>query len=412
MEENVDASKSKQTRFGFSPSALIFMTVFIDMTGFGMVIPLIPFYAETFNVGAFWIGILTAAFCVMQFIFSPVLGRLSDNRGRKPILFSSILVSSMSFTLFTIANSFALLLLSRVIAGIATEGAVAQAYIADITNKKERTKELGRVSAAHGAGLIIGPAIGGALSIFGFWAPGIAAVALTLLNLLFVFFFLPESTTGKQLNKKEGILDHFKELPKNMMEMFTRPIIGLVLTIFFIQGIAHSTIPVILPLLGSSFFGFGTVEMSYLFMYIGLTEVVLQGFVIANIARKFGDTKLIGVGTFFMMLGMLIMPLTPNFLVFITSVTMVACGIGTLLTAVRSFISKRCSANEQGNIMGITNSVSSIGTILGPLVGGFLFDFVGLSTPFLLNATILMATFALSIKVIQNNKKDVEEILQ
>ncbi|PVX26460.1 MAG: hypothetical protein CW691_01410 [Candidatus Bathyarchaeum sp.] len=412
MERHLNASKNKQARFGLSPNFLIFMTVFIDMTGFGMVIPLIPFYAATFNVGAFWIGVLTAAFCVMQFIFAPILGRLSDNMGRKPILLVSILVSSLSFILFTVANSFALLLFSRIVAGIATEGAVAQAYIVDMTNEKQRTKGLGRVSAAHGAGLIIGPAIGGALSVFGFWAVGTTAVILTALNLLFVFFFLPESIATKQRSQKTGILDYFHELPKNMTEMFTRPLIGLVLTVFFIQGIAHSTIPVILPLLGASFFGFGTVEMSYMFMYIGLTEIILQGLVIAKMAQKVDDSKLIAAGTLLMTLGMLTIPLIPNFLLFIASVTMVACGIGTLLTSARSFVSKRTAANEQGNIMGITNSVSSIGTILGPLVGGFLFDFSGLITPFLLNAAIMTVAFVLSIKVIKNNRKEMEETLQ
>jgi DHA1 family tetracycline resistance protein-like MFS transporter len=411
MGENLDTNRNTQ-RFSVSPNFLIAMTVFIDMTGFGMVIPLIPFYAATFNVGAFWIGVLTAAFCVMQFIFSPILGRLSDNRGRKPILVASILVSSISFILFTVADSFVLLLISRIVAGIATEGAVAQAYIADITNTKERTKGLGRVSAAHGAGLIIGPSIGGSLSVFGFWAPGIAAVTLTLLNLLFVSFFLPETITHRQPARKAGTLEYFYKLPKNTKEMLSRPQIGRVLTIFFIQGVAHSAIPVILPLLGLTLFGFGTLEMSYLFMYIGLTEIVLQGFVIAKVAQKLGDAKLIAAGTFLMTLGMLVMPLTQNFFVFIISVTMVACGIGTLLTAVRSFVSKRSTATEQGNTMGMLNSVSSIGTILGPLIGGFLFDFSGLTTPFLLNAAILIAAFALSVKIIQNTTKDTEETLQ
>ncbi|MCW4009839.1 MAG: MFS transporter [Candidatus Bathyarchaeota archaeon] len=385
------------------------MTVFIDMTGFGMVIPLLPFYAATFQVGAFWIGVLTAAFCLMQFIFSPILGQLSDRMGRKPVLLLSILVSSASFTLFTLSNSFFLLLLSRIIAGIATEGAVAQAYIVDITNEKERTKGLGRVSAAHGAGLIIGPAIGGSLSIFGFWAPGITAVALTLLNLLFVFFFLPESIGQKHPpQRKTVVLDYFVGLPRKIVDLISRPLIGYVLTIFFLQGIAHSTIPVILPLLGASFFGFGAVEMSYLFIYIGFTEIILQGFLIGKISRRFDDVKLIAVGALLMMLGMLFVSLSPNFLLFILSVTLVACGIGILMTVVRSFISKRSLASEQGSIMGITNSVLSIATIFGPLIGGFLFDFVGLNVPFLLNAIMLMAAFAFSIKIIQSNRGEKE----
>jgi MFS family permease len=380
------------------------MTAFIDMTGFGLAIPLLPFYATTFQASAFWIGILTASFCVMQFIFSPILGRLSDTMGRKPILLASIFVSCLSFVLFTVANSFVLLLISRIIAGVATEGAVAQAYIVDRTNEEERIKGLGRVSAAHGAGLIVGPAIGGSLSIFGFWAPGIAAVVLTLLNFLFVFFFLPESTMNKRLGQtKTRAFDYFYDLPGKILDLASRPLVGCVLIILFLQGIAHSAIPVILPLLSSAFFGFGTVEMSYLFMYIGATEIILQGFLIAKFAKKLNDAKLIAIGALLMMAGMLIMPLNPNFWFFLITVTMVACGIGMIMTAVRSFVSKKTSVSEQGSVMGITNSMLSIATILGPLLGGFLFDFAGIAAPFFLNAIMMFAAFAFSIKVIQKN---------
>jgi len=156
------------------------MTLFIDATGFGMIIPLLPFYAETFQAGSAALGILIASFPLMQFIFSPILGRISDNVGRKPVLVISILTSAGSFVLFAVANSFFILLLSRIVAGLATETAVAQAYIADITSKKERASGIGKVGAAHGAGFIIGPAIGGTLSVYGFSAPGLAAVFLTV----------------------------------------------------------------------------------------------------------------------------------------------------------------------------------------------------------------------------------------
>ena len=132
------------------------MTIFIDITGFGMIIPLLPFYAETFNAGPTALGILVASFSMMQFVFSPILGKVSDNVGRKPVLLLSIMISALSFVFFALANSFLILLLSRIISGMATETAVAQAYIADTTSERERAKGIGRVGAAHGAGVIIG----------------------------------------------------------------------------------------------------------------------------------------------------------------------------------------------------------------------------------------------------------------
>jgi DHA1 family tetracycline resistance protein-like MFS transporter len=194
MGGGLDLRNIGPTRWGLSPTFVVFMTIFIDITGFGMIIPLLPFYAETFQAGPAALGVLVVSFSMMQFIFSPILGRFSDNAGRRPVLLLSILTSSVSFILFALANSFLMLLLSRIIAGMATESAVAQAYIVDITSEKERAKGIGRVGAAFGAGFIIGPAMGGFLSVYGFSAPGFAAFALALLNFLFVFLFLPEPT--------------------------------------------------------------------------------------------------------------------------------------------------------------------------------------------------------------------------
>jgi DHA1 family tetracycline resistance protein-like MFS transporter len=153
---------------GLSPIFVIVLTVFIDITGYGIIIPLLPFYANEFQAGPTALGILIASFAIMQFFFSPLLGKASDKKGRKPILLISLLISFIGFTVFSFANSYLMLLFSRIIAGIATERAVAQAYIADVTDHKTRTKEMGKIGAALGAGFIIGPAIGGFLSTYGF----------------------------------------------------------------------------------------------------------------------------------------------------------------------------------------------------------------------------------------------------
>ena len=398
MSEKADLRNRRHARFELPPIFIIVMTLFIDATGFGIIIPLLPFFAETFQAGSAALGILVASFSLMQFIFSPILGRISDNVGRKPVLVISILTSVASFLLFALANSFFILLLSRIVAGLATETAVAQAYIADITSKKERASGIGKVGAAHGAGFIIGPAIGGLLSVYGFSAPGFAAGFLTLVNLLFVLFFLPES-----LNKESSEL---RLAPRStssffhkILATFEKPLIGAVLMIFFIVFLSFSAIPVIVPLLGVAFFGFGSVEMSYIFMYIGAVQIILQGVVIGRLTKKFGEEKLIAFGPLLMMLGLFLMPLIPNIAIFMLSLTMIASGSGIMRTVVPSFISRFTSANEQGGTLGVANSVASIATVPGPLIGGSLFEFAGLATPFFASAAMLIVAFGLGCRV-------------
>ncbi len=402
MGESVNLRNSIQTRWGLSPTFVIVMTIFIDITGYGMIIPLLPFYANAFQAGSTALGVLLSSFFIMQFIFAPILGRISDNVGRKPVLLLSILTSTASFILFALASSFLMLLLSRIIAGIATETAVAQAYVADITSERERATGIGRVGAAHGAGFIIGPAIGGLLSVYGFWAPGFAAALLTLLNLLFVFLFLPESIGHRNPSMQMAPNPNSGYL-RRLVDALARPLIGAVLAAFFIVFLAFSAIPVIVPLLGISFFGFGTVEMSYFFMYIGLVQIVLQGFVIGRLVDRFGEEKLMAFGPLLMMLGILLMPLIPDIVIFMTSLTMIAFGSGTVRTVVPSFISKRALANEQGGMLGVTQSVSTIALVPGPIIGGFVFEFAGLAAPFFLSAALLMVAFGLGVRIFQTS---------
>ncbi len=402
MDDNVEPKESKPSRLGISPSFVIVMTTFVDMIGFGMVIPLLPFHPATVEAGALALGMLIGSFSLMQFIFSPLLGRLSDKVGRKPVLLVSIFSSTLSFILFALANSFPALLLSRITAGMATEAAVAQAYIADITTEKDRATGMGKVGAAHGAGFIIGPAIGGFLSIYGFSVPGFAAAALNGINLLFAFLFLPES--NNPASKIQVSAKSHDGYWRKLATALTKPLIGAVFTILFITTLAFSAIPVIVPLLGISFFDFGEVEMSYFFMYIGVVQIILQGILIGRLTKRWGEENLMILGSLLMMLGVFIMPLTPNIIVFFSSLTMISSGIGTLGTVLISFISKRTAADEQGGMLGVAQSVGSIARIPGPLIGGLIAEIAGLNIAFFTSAALLMIAFVLGLKVFQAHR--------
>jgi len=382
---------------GISPIFVIVLTVFIDVTGFGIIIPLLPFYANEFQAGPTALGVLIASFAIMQFFFSPLLGKASDKQGRKPILLISLFISFISFTIFSFANSYLMLLFSRIIGGIATERAVAQAYIADVTDHKNRTKEMGKIGAALGAGFIIGPALGGILSTYGFSIPGYAAMSLTLINILFVISFLPEpqrikEKTMESINKGSGYF-------RGLRDSLRKPLLGPTLLILFIVTLAFSTIPVIVPLLSIDFFNFNSLELSYVFIYIGLIQIVMQGFLINRLSKRFGEEKLIALGPILMATGILLMPIFQNVAIFFLANAVLAAGFGLINTSIPAFLSKRISFNEQGSILGIAGSVASVANIPGPLIIGLIYSIFGSFVPFFISAVMLIVAFLIGCRV-------------
>ena len=386
----------ESTKKLLSPINVIMLTVLIDMTGFGMIIPLIPFYAQRFASGASGIGILLASFSVMQLIFSPLLGKISDTRGRKPVLLFSILTSIGSFFLFTYANSYLMLLLSRIVAGLATEGAVAQAYIADITTKENRSIGIGKVGAAIGVGFILGPVIGGLLSPYGIKAPGAAALILSIINLLFVIVFLPEP---ERLKSKES--SSFIESIKGLLDAVKEPITGQVYIIYFVITLAFAAIPVIVPLLTIAYFGFTAVEMSYVFIFIGLIQVTLQGFGIKRLVAKLGEEKLIILGPLLLAIGIVLTPILASIPGFGFSTILVAVGVGITNTAVPGFISLMTPPEKQGSTLGVTQSIGSIARIFGPVIGGYVTELYGVQSSFYFSGAFLVIPFIIGCRLFQ-----------
>jgi len=390
--------KSAPGNPNFSPTMILVITVFIDITGYGIIIPLLPFYTSQFQAGPTALGVLLASFAFMQFLFAPILGKASDNLGRKPILLLSLLISFIGFTIFSFSNSYLMLLLSRIIAGLATERAVAQAYIADITDKETRTKELGKIGAALGAGFIIGPALGGILSVYGYSIPGYIAMILTGINVAFVFAFLKESRREKTPQEKPG-----KSYLGELGNSIKKPLIGPTLFILFIVTFAFSTIPVVVPLLSIDYFNFSSLELSYIFIYIGLIQIFMQGFLIGKISKRFGEEKLIAAGSIIMAVGTFLMPIFRNLAAFYLTNAALAAGVGLTNTAIPAFLSKRASSNEQGSVLGVASSVTSISNIPGPLFAGLIYDLAGSIAPFAISAAFLTAAFAIGFKVYQLN---------
>jgi multidrug resistance protein len=387
----------------FSLQIVILITIFIDATGYAMVRPLISFYALSFNVGALALGLLMNMFALMQFIFSPILGRLSDKYGRRPLLLISISISSFSFVLFTIANSFWMLLLSRTISGMATEIPIAQAYMADITTNEKRTAGLGKVRAAFSAGVIIGPSIGGFLSVFGYWAPGILTIALTLINLVMVYFFLPETSIIEkshqiQIKKSSGFI-------KNLKNALKKPLLPSLLLIYFIVVLSFAAIPVLIPLITIDFYNFDEIQLSFVFMFIGILQFITQGFFMGKLSEKMGEGKLIIIGIIFVFIGTLLIPVIPILIPFYILIALLSTGGGFVRTSIPSLISKFSSEDEQGGYLGLAQSVVSFAFIPGPLLAGYFYEFIHIIAPFFVSAILLLFSFILSVKIYLQLKK-------
>jgi len=386
---------NKQSPNSKMPLLLIFFTVFIDLVGFGIIIPLLPVYAEKFGADGLQVGLLLMSYSLMQFFFAPLWGRLSDKVGRRPMLLMSLLASAAGFTLWGLAGSLTMLFISRIVAGIGNANlAVAQAYIADITTPENRAKGMGVVGAAFGLGFVLGPAIGGLCSHFepGYSLAGFVAAGFSLLDLILTFFFLPEppkrSTAGQE---------RFVFKPGFYFRTLFNEKLRLSFAIFFISTFAFANMEATLVLLTEHKFGFNAAQNGWLFTFIGFIMVLTQGGLIGRLSKKYGESRLISAGCVIVALGLFLTPLTQMTTVLYLACALLAIGSGITTPSNQSMISKLSPAEEVGGVMGVGQSLSTLGRILGPVVGGAAFQYLGMSSPYVIGAAFMLTAFALSL---------------
>lgn len=406
LRETGAAVENKKGIFA-SPLTVIFLTVFIDLVGFGIAIPILPFYVEHFGGTAFEVGALTAVYSAMQFIFAPILGQLSDRYGRRPILFFSILGSSVGFLIVGLANALWLVFLGRIIAGI-TGGNIstAQAYIADITTPENRARGMGLIGAAFGLGFVFGPAIGGILSRFGSSVPFYAVAALALFNAIMLYFVLPETIKpGRTLRKMRGRFSILRESFQNQNLAIVNVLYFLVITSFSIMTTAF--------VLYTQFrFGYNEQENGYLFAFIGALSAGLQGGAVGALTKRFGEKRLVVAGCLVMMAALFAVPfVAPGFGGLVGLLVGLACfAIGNSISnpALTTLGSLYSPPDEQGAGLGILQSSASLARAVGPAVAGVLLysaaapndihitDF-SLFRTFWTAAAIMLAAFLLSL---------------
>ncbi len=368
--------------------SLIFLTVFIDLLGFGILIPILPsFSIKELGVDEAAVGIAIAIYSLVQFIFNPILGRLSDKHGRKPVIVMCLLINAIGYVIFAFTDSYLILLVSRVVAGVGGSSiAVAQAYIADVTTKENRSKGMGLIGSAFGLGFVFGPLIGGFLSKLGYMETGLGAASFSFISFIVTMILLPESLQERnhQVETKRKIFNL-----DAIIKTFKHPELAILISLFFILTFSFANIYGTFALLGLQVYGFTDLQNGYIFGIVGLSSAIVQGGLIGPLTKTLGQKKLLVLGSFLIMVTLAIIPYAGNFLWLAVDSIFLSFGTGTLQPTLLSLISEVTSDAEQGITLGVNQSLSALARMFGPLWGGFTFEYLGYPFPFLTGAVFM-----------------------
>lgn len=402
--------------------ATVFAIVFVDLLGFGILIPIIPLYAESFGASEFVVGLLIASYSALQFIGAPVLGRLSDERGRRPILLVSLLGSVIAWTLFGLATSLVVLFVARMLAGLMGGNiATAQAYIADITPPEDRAKGLGLVGAAFGLGFVFGPALGGVFSspdviavvrsvlpgvvpITEFTLPSFVAAAISALNLGLAFLVLPETRTPGAITERDSRIQQLRDA-------LSDPAISGLIASFFLFSLAFSGMESMFVLFTKDLYGYGPTMNGYILAYVGVVIAIVQGGLVGRLTNRFGELRLAlaGVGTMLVTLAALpfspavggrlpslgVLGLTAGLVVLLAVLTFLSVGNGFANVSLTTLVSQYAGDEEQGGAFGLTQSAGSIARTIGPVVAGGLYTVGAYWIPFVLGGLLMVPILAI-----------------
>lgn len=374
---------------------LLFLALFIDLLGFGILVPLLPFYAESLGATAFEVALLIAVYSLAQFLFAPLWGRLSDRHGRRPIILVGLIGTSISFILFGFANTLLLLFISRLLGGILTAATLptAQAYIADVSSEKERAKKFGMLGAAFGLGFIFGPAAGGLLSVYGYAVPAFFAAGLAFINFVGAYFMLPETyIPTTKLTKKEPFLDF-----KGMWGSITHEHIGTLVIIGALIALGFSQLQGMFALFAQDRFGLGPKEVGIVLFVVGCVSVIMQGFVVGRIVQWLGEIKTIIIGVCILACTYTLIGLSHSALFLYVATGFNAVGFAIAGPPLNALISEKAGKEEQGTMQGLAQSWGALGRVIGPPFAGILFGF-GIALPFFSGAFFMLLAALFAIK--------------
>ena len=376
---------------------ILFLIVFVDLVGFGLVIPLLPFYAERFAATPLEMTALFATYSLMAMVMAPLWGRLSDRIGRRLVLMASMLAAALAYCWLAFADALWMVFAARAFAGACAGNiAAAQAYIADVTPPEKRARGMGMIGAAFGLGFIIGPVIGGVvagadIATADLRTPGLIAGGLSLAAFIGAAALLRESLKAPRTAVHGRIAA--------IRVALARPVLARLLLVSFLVVLAFSGMETTFAWWAIAQFGWGPRPTGFIFFYVGLLSAVMQGGLIGRLSKRYGEERLLLGGLVAIGFGLLVMPFARDLPLLILAMTALALGMGAMQPSLNSLISRRAGTEEQGEVMGVAQSVGSLSRIIGPIVAGGLFTEFGRSSPFLWGAALIVVALAVGMRV-------------
>ncbi len=375
-----------------NPLVSIFLVVFLDLLGFGMVIPILPYYATEYGASPLMLGLLMSCYSAMQLVFSPFWGRLSDRIWRRPVILTCIAGLGLAMLMLGLAKSLAWLFVARLLGGFfGANISAATAYIADVTTPEKRARGMGMIGAAFGLGFLFGPAFGGLLSKWGYGFPSLVAAGLSLINLFMAYRILkePEITAEERAKHRPHLEGSF------ILTVLKNPQTALAIGLFFLVTFGIAQLETSFALLLLSRFGLDAMHAGFILASLALVMALIQGGAIGKLAKAFGEIKLMRVGTFLMAAGIIGAALSPGLSVFVAFLMLQSLGYSVTNPSLYSMVSRHAGPGTQGGTMGVYQSAGSLGRILGPLLAGYLFQSHGEGCPFIVAGVLFAVCWAL-----------------
>jgi DHA1 family multidrug resistance protein-like MFS transporter len=381
--------------------AILFFTMVVVMMGFGMIIPILPFYIIEFGAGGSAMGLLMATYAIMQFIFSPIWGGVSDRIGRKPVLMIGVLGNAIAQILFGFSTELWMLIAARLLAGILSSATLptAMAYIGDSTSEKDRGGGMGIIGAAMGVGMVLGPGIAGWLASYSLSAPFFLAAGLSLLALVFILLALPESLPAEKRAQTMGGING-PQLKELWRALFTP--VGFLLVLAFLVSFGLTNFESVFGLYAYASYGYGPQQVGGLLTFIGLISAIVQGGLTGPFTRRWGEVRVIKISLLGSAVGFALMVLADSFVWVLLTTGFFVTSNAMLRPSVSSLISRRATMG-QGVAMGLNNAFMSLGRSVGPLWAGFIYD-INLSYPYWSGSIIMLASFVISIFNLRDEK--------